>query len=67
MKTSDALKYYSNSPLLLGRALGISSQAVSQWGEYVPFKRAWQLEKITNGELTIEDEFEAKQDSNQVA
>jgi len=67
MKTSDALKYYSNSPLLLGRALGISSQAVSQWGEDVPFKRAWQLEKLTNGELTIEDKTNNNKNINQVA
>ena len=67
MKKSDVLKHFSNSPSLVGKALGISSQAVSQWGENVPFERAWQLEKITNGVLTIEEKSEMELKTNQVA
>lgn len=66
MKTSTALAYYSNSPLLLGRALGISSQAVSQWGDDVPLLRALQLEKLTNGELSVDDSSSIAETTNQV-
>lgn len=66
MKTSTALAYYSNSPLLLGRALGISSQAVSQWGDDVPLLRALQLEKLTNGELSVDDSSNIAETTNQV-
>lgn len=67
MKKSDVLKHFENSPSLVGKALGITSQAVSQWGENVPFERAWQLEKITNGKLKIDSDNEEEINTNQVA
>ncbi len=67
MKTSTALAHYSNSPLLLGSALGISSQAVSQWGEDVPKLRALQLEKMTNGELKADGSSSNDEDIEHIA
>ena len=46
MKKESALAMFDGSPVRLAKALGIRSQAVSQWGEDVPPYRALQLEKI---------------------
>lgn len=54
MLTSDALAYCDNSPVKLGGLVGVSSQAVSQWGEYVPELSAAKLEKITGGKLAYD-------------
>lgn len=35
----------------IARAIGISPQAVGQWGEIIPERAALKLERITNGDL----------------
>lgn len=50
MKKADAVKYFKNASRL-ARALGISRVAVSKWGKEVPPLRAFELERLTNGEL----------------
>lgn len=50
MKTSTAVAYFG-SKAALARALKISRQAVTDWGEDVPELRELQLEKLTDGAL----------------
>lgn len=50
MTRSEAIKYF-NGIQALARALGISYEAVRQWGEEVPELRQYQLECITHGAL----------------
>lgn len=50
MKKADAVKHYG-SPSALAKALGITLQAVGQWGDDVPELRQYQLEKLTGGKL----------------
>jgi hypothetical protein len=50
MKRQTAIDYFGSIPAL-ACALGITYEAVRQWGEEVPELRQYQLEKITNGKL----------------
>lgn len=50
MKTQDAIKHFG-SAAKLAKALGIWKTAVSQWGETVPPRRAYEIERLTGGEL----------------
>ncbi|AVH33420.1 Cro/Cl family transcriptional regulator [Vibrio fluvialis] len=50
MKTRDAIKYFGTA-VALARSLGISKQSISRWGEDVPPRRAFELERITLGKL----------------
>lgn len=50
MKTADAIRHFGTQAAL-ARALGVSKQAVAQWGEVVPDGRAYQLQVITGGKL----------------
>lgn len=50
MTRTEAIKHFKGIPAL-ARALGISYEAVRQWGEEVPDLRQYQLECITNGAL----------------
>lgn len=50
MKKEDAINHYG-SPTQLARALGITLQAIGQWGDDVPLLRQYQLERLTAGEL----------------
>ena len=43
MKTKDAIKLAGGSSTALAEMLGISKQAVSQFGENLPQAREWQL------------------------
>ncbi len=52
MKTSTVLLYFKNK-VNIGNALGIGKSAISQWGETVPVRRAYELERITNGALKV--------------
>ena len=50
MKTAHAIKHYG-TPSKVAAALGISRQAVSQWGEIVPLEAALAISVVTKGEL----------------
>jgi DNA-binding transcriptional regulator YdaS (Cro superfamily) len=52
MKTSDAVTFFKTKTNL-AKKLGITHSSVSQWGEDVPELRAFQIERLTNGELTV--------------
>ena len=55
MKTADALAHFHAgdrpASYRIAEALGISRQAVEQWGELVPLRSALRLEAITRGKL----------------
>jgi len=53
MRTADVIQYYGSS-LEAGRVLGISRQAVDQWGEAVPEGSAYKLQVITGGRLQVD-------------
>ena len=50
MKTETAVQFFKTKTALAA-ALSVKKQAVSQWGDIVPFKRQLQIEKLTNGKL----------------
>lgn len=53
MTRHDAIQHFK-TVAELASALGISTQAVYDWGDRVPELRQLQLEKITKGELKAE-------------
>jgi DNA-binding transcriptional regulator YdaS (Cro superfamily) len=56
MNTAAVIALYG-SKSAIAQALGITKQALSRWGESVPLKWALVLERITDGELQVTDEF----------
>jgi len=46
MKVSEALELLGGSKADLARALGVTRQAVSRWGEEMPFLRELHLRKV---------------------
>ena len=50
MKKKDAVLYFGNT-VKLAKALGIAQAAISQWPEDIPQRRAFEIERITNGAL----------------
>ncbi len=52
MKTSDAVAFFKTKSNL-AKQLGITHSSISQWGQEVPELRAFQLERLTGGELKV--------------
>lgn len=50
MNRADAINHF-NGIAPLAKALGITYEAVRQWGEEIPELRQYQLELVTNGQL----------------
>lgn len=50
MRTSAAIKHFG-SPAKLAEALGITVQAIYQWGETVPKGREFEIHVLTDGAL----------------
>ena len=48
MTTQDALAMFDNSYRKLAEALGITEQAVRQWGDTVPELRVYQIKCVTD-------------------
>jgi DNA-binding transcriptional regulator YdaS (Cro superfamily) len=53
MKTIKAVNYYGGRRQL-AEALGITRQAVEQWGEYVAEGMAYKLQVLTAGLLMVD-------------
>jgi hypothetical protein len=53
VKTSDALEYFGGNLSALARAAGVSRQAVQQWGDVVPKRRARRLVRVSAGRLDL--------------
>lgn len=50
MKTADVVAHFGGiAPL--AKALGVKTQAISQWKEKVPELRSYQIEVLTGGKL----------------
>ena len=50
MKKSKAIDHFGSSTKL-AKQLNISKQSISQWGDDVPPRRAFEIERITQGKL----------------
>jgi DNA-binding transcriptional regulator YdaS (Cro superfamily) len=50
MRTTEVVKHFGNKAAI-SRALGITRQSVSQWGEFPPQLAQYKLEDLTNGAL----------------
>ena len=53
MLTNDAVQYFGGRRQL-AEALGITRQAVEQWGKVVAKGAAYQLQVITKGDLVVD-------------
>jgi hypothetical protein len=58
MKTQDAIDLFG-SKVAIAEALGISKQAVTEWGDDVPLGRQYQLQVVTNGALIADSHLPA--------
>ena len=50
MNKNDALSHFGGV-IATANALGISHAAVSKWGEKIPMRRAYEIERLTDGKL----------------
>lgn len=50
MKKQDVISYFGNQEKT-AIALGVKQASVSRWSEEVPLRRAFEIERITNGAL----------------
>jgi len=50
MLTKDVVAHFKTK-VAVAKALGISKQAINEWGEEVPIGRQYQLEVVTEGVL----------------
>lgn len=46
MRTEDAIRHFDNSVRSLAEALGITREAVYQWGDTVPRLRAYEIRDL---------------------
>lgn len=60
MLTSDAVKHFKGKAKL-ANALQISPAAVSQWGDFVPLLRQFQLNILSGGSLKIRQTKEPRE------
>lgn len=61
MKTTDVVKYFKGkSKAASALKLGCIKSIYSNWGEYPPIARQWQIELLTNGELKSESYYDGK-------
>lgn len=51
VKTADVLEHFDHDIYKVAALLGITRQAVEQWGEVVPERSAYKLQVLTNGRL----------------
>lgn len=54
LKKADVIAYYDKNMSKAARAIGVKPPTICGWGEYVPARRAYEYERITNGELKPE-------------
>jgi DNA-binding transcriptional regulator YdaS (Cro superfamily) len=53
MTTDEAIKHFGSGEALR-KQIGVTSGAISQWGEFPPENRQLQIERITLGALKAE-------------
>jgi len=52
MQTKQAIKYFG-SKAKVAKALKISRAAVTRWGEVVPIKKAWKINRISGDKVKM--------------
>lgn len=62
MKLSEAVAHFGTEAEV-ARKLNIRPQAVYQWGDEVPMRRQYQLERMTKGKLKADPEHPAASSS----
>lgn len=69
MKLDDALTFFGpkGAKIKIANSLGLTSGAISQWGEVIPKKSAYELERITDGELKVDHSLYIKEAKPQKA
>jgi transcriptional repressor of cell division inhibition gene dicB len=50
MRKTDAIKFFGTRAEM-ARALGITKQSITSWGDTVPLARQYQIERLTGGRL----------------
>ena len=55
MKTQDAADFFG-SRVKLAKVLGVSSAAVTGWGEYPPIPRQYQIQVMSKNKLKVTPE-----------
>lgn len=53
MNTNEAVRFFDGKKKNVAVALKISAAAVAQWGQKIPIRRQYELEKITKGKLQV--------------
>lgn len=54
MRTQDAADFFGGKSKL-AEALGVSPSAITQWGEYVPLVRQYQIQVVSKGKLKAKE------------
>ena len=52
MKVTDAAEHYG-SKAALARKLGVKRSTVTKWGEIVPIKHAWIVQRKSHGRVAL--------------
>jgi hypothetical protein len=52
MRTKQAVKHFGTKADV-ARAADVSRSAVTRWGEVVPIKRAWKLQRRSGGKISM--------------
>jgi len=66
MKTQDAIDFFG-SKVAIAETLGISKQAVTEWGDDVPLGRQYQLQVVTKGALIADSRLPAAESTPDAA
>lgn len=67
MLKEDVKKHYGGTLEAVGRAMGISKSAVSQWPDLVPELWAYKIQALTKGKLRVDPKLYAPADPPEVA
>ena len=54
LKKADVIAYYGNNISAAARAINVRAPSFYTWGEFVPVRRAYEYERLTNGALKPE-------------
>ena len=57
MKKQDVIAHYGSQEAV-ARALKISGAAVCKWGDEIPEKQAYKIERLTKGKLKVGKEYD---------
>ena len=54
LKKSDVIAHYNGNISAAARSINVKPPALYVWGEFVPVRRAYEYEQVTNGVLKPE-------------